>query len=107
MPGGAGPALARGLKPGEPLKVSFGPNSLSFPLPRRAVPILAQLDGRRSVAELRGAVAQAGLALSEEEFARDFAALFRVLNGTNHLFLSDRPLPGRAEPASARGAEGL
>jgi SAM-dependent methyltransferase len=104
---GNGPALARGIKPGEPLKVSFGPNSLAFPLPRRAVAILAQLDGRRSVAALRGAVAEAGLALSEEEFARDFAALLRVLNGINHLFLADRPLLGRAEPASAGAGEGL
>jgi SAM-dependent methyltransferase len=104
---GNGPALARGLKPGEPLKVSFGPSTLSFPLPRRAVPMLAQIDGRRTVAGLRAAVAAAGLAMAEEEFAQDFAQLARVLTGINHLFLADRPLLGLREPASARASDGI
>ncbi len=89
---GNGPALAGGLKPGEPLKVSFGATSFAIPLPRRAVPILAQIDGRRSVGALRGAVAEAGLAMGEAEFERDFVALYRALNGVNHLFLAERPL---------------
>ena len=95
------------LKPGDPLKVSFGQASFSFPLPRRAVPLLAQIDGRRSVAAIRAAVAEAGLVLSEAEFERDFAALYRVLHGINHLFLADRPLGPAPEPASAASAKGI
>jgi SAM-dependent methyltransferase len=102
---GNGPALARGLKPGEPLKVSFGAASFSFPLPRRAVPILAQIDGRRPLDAVRQAVAQAGLSLAPPEFDREFSALYRVLNGINHLFLADRPLTGAPEPAIAAPAE--
>ncbi len=98
---GNGAALARGLKPGEPIKVSFGATSLSFPLPRRALPILAQIDGRRTLGALRHAVAEAGLSLSEREFERDFAALYGVLNAINHLFLADRPLTGEREAASS------
>jgi len=104
---GNGPVLARALKPGEPLKVSFGQASFSFPLPRRAVPLLGQIDGRRSVAEVRAAAAEAGLVLSEAEFERDFAALYRVLNGINHLFLADRPLGPAPEAASAASAKGI
>jgi ubiquinone/menaquinone biosynthesis C-methylase UbiE len=104
---GNGPALARALKPGEPLKVSFGAASFSFALPRRAVPLLAQIDGRRSVAALRAAVADAGLVLSEAEFERDFAALYQVLHAINHLFLADRPLGLGPEPASAASAKGI
>ena len=74
---------------------------------RRAVPILAQIDGRRTVAELSAAVAAAGLALSPEDFAREFAALYRVLNGINHLFLADRPLAAPREPAFAASSEGI
>lgn len=104
---GNGPALARALKPGEPLKVSFGAASFSFALPRRAVALLAQIDGRRSVAALRAAVADAGLVLSEAEFERDFAALYQVLHAINHLFLADRPLGPGPEPASAASAKGI
>jgi hypothetical protein len=102
---GDGPALARGLTPGAPLKVSFGQASFSFPLSRRAVPILAQIDGRRGLPALREAVAQAGLSLTQAEFDREFAALYRVLNGINHLFLADRPLTARPEPAFPAPAE--
>ena len=102
---GNGSTLARGLKPGEPLKVSFGAASFSFPLSRRAVPMLAQIDGRRTLPALREAVAQAGLSISEGEFDREFSALYRVLNGINHLFLADRPLTARPEPAFAAPAE--
>jgi SAM-dependent methyltransferase len=98
---GNGPALARGLRPGEPMKVTFGATSLSFPLPRRAVSILAQIDGRRTVAELRESVAGAGLPLEPAGFEADFRALFRVLNGINHGFLADRPIPLPPQPASA------
>ncbi|HXV23994.1 MAG TPA: class I SAM-dependent methyltransferase [Alphaproteobacteria bacterium] len=98
---GDGGALARGLKPGQPLKVGFGATSLSFPLPRRAVPILAQIDGRRTIGDLRRAVSEAGLSLSEGEFERDFAALYAVLNAINHLFLADRPLTLARQSASS------
>jgi SAM-dependent methyltransferase len=96
-----GATLARGLKPGEPLKITFGPTTLSFPLPRRALAILAQIDGRRPVGALRDAVAEAGLAMSQNEFDRDFAGLYSVFNGINYLFLSNRPHP-LSQSASAR-----
>jgi len=74
---------------------------LSFPLPRRALPILSQIDGRRSVGALRDAVAQAGLAMSQSEFDRDFAGLYSVFNGINYLFLSERAIQV-SQSASAR-----
>ena len=89
---GDGAAMAKGLQPGESLKVTFGPTTLSFPLPRRATPLLAQIDGRRPIGALRHAVAEAGLSMSEVEFDRTFNALYGVLNGINYLFLADRPL---------------
>jgi SAM-dependent methyltransferase len=98
---GDGATLARGLKPGEPLKIVFGPATLSLPLPRRALPILSQIDGRRSVGALRDAVAQAGLAMSQSEFDRDFAGLYSVFNGINYLFLSERAIQV-SQSASAR-----
>ena len=98
---GDGATLARGLKPGEPLKIVFGPATLSFPLPRRALAILSQIDGRRSVGALRDAVAQAGLAMSQSEFDRDFAGLYSVFNGINYLFLSERAIQV-SQSASAR-----
>jgi SAM-dependent methyltransferase len=96
-----GATLARGLNPGEPVRITFGPTTLSFPLPRRALPILAQIDGRRPVGALRDAVAGAGLALSQSEFDRDFASLYSVFNGINYLFLSSRPV-SLSQSASAR-----
>jgi SAM-dependent methyltransferase len=101
---GDGAAMARGLKPVEPLKIAFGPTTLSFPLPRGALPILAQIDGRRPIGALRNAVAEAGLTMSESEFDRDFVLLYGVLNGINHLFLANRPLLV-TQAASAGGAK--
>ena len=98
---GDGATLARGLKPGEPLKIVFGPATLRFPLPRRALPILSQIDGRRPIGALRDAVAQAGLAISQSEFDRDFAGLYSVFNGINYLFLSERAIQV-SQSASAR-----
>jgi SAM-dependent methyltransferase len=89
---GDGAALAKGLRPGQPLKVSFGASEIVFPLSPRALPILARIDGRRPISALRQAVAEAGLTLSEPEFDREFAALYRALSSVNHLFLADRPL---------------
>jgi hypothetical protein len=43
--------------------------------------------------------------LAPPEFDREFSALYRVLNGINHLFLADRPLTGAPEPAIAAPAE--
>ena len=101
---GDGAAMARGLKPVEPLKIAFGPTTLSFPLPRGALPILAQIDGRRPIGALRNAVAEAGLTMSESEFDRNFVLLYGVLNGINHLFLANRPLLV-TQAASAGGAK--
>ena len=89
---GDGAILAKGLKPGQPLTVSYGATTLTFPLGRYTLPILAQIDGRRSLAELRDAVAAAGLTLPEAEFAAEFAALFQAFNAANQMFLAERTL---------------
>jgi SAM-dependent methyltransferase len=102
---GDGPALAKGLRPGQPLKVSFGATEIAFPLSARALPILAQIDGKRPISTLRQAVADAGLTLSEADFSREFAALHRALHSVNHLFLADRPLLSAQQPASAASLE--
>ena len=79
--------------------------SFRFPLPRRAAPLLAQIDGRRSVAALRAAVADAGLVLSEAEFERDFAALYRVCTPST-IFSSPTGRSGRAATGFRRLGEG-
>lgn len=86
---GDGPDLARGLKPGIALTVRIDGIVARFALPRRSAPILAQIDGRRSVGEIHGELAavEAGR-LDWPSFKAEFDRLYGVLNGLNRMFLA-------------------
>jgi SAM-dependent methyltransferase len=94
-----GPELAARMVPGRGLKVTFGGLALSFPLRPRAAALLAQMDGKRCIADIREAVGAAGLKMEEQAFTAEFRALYEVFNGVNRLFLADRPLDLKSRPA--------
>ncbi|BBK40337.1 hypothetical protein STVA_03570 [Allostella vacuolata] len=81
--------LARALKPGVPLTVRFDGVPLSLPMPALAGPIVARVDGRRTVgeigADLRTTVDRR---LSDAAFAAAFDATYAALNGVNRMLLA-------------------
>jgi SAM-dependent methyltransferase len=79
-----GAALAARMKPGERLVADLGGFRATFALPPLAPAILARIDGRAPLGEIRASLATAP---SPEAFAADFAALYRVMNGLNRLLL--------------------
>jgi SAM-dependent methyltransferase len=87
-----GADLAEGLKPGGTLTARADGLEVRLPLPRLAPPILAAIDGRRSIDQT---FAQIGpeLRLSRQDFDDDFAALFRAFNSVNKMFLQSSPSP--------------
>ena len=80
-----GPALARGLKPGAGITVQADGLTLKLPLPARAGPILALVDGKRSIGEIVAALAEGG---DDARIEADFRATFDVFNALNRLFLT-------------------
>lgn len=88
----SGPELARGLKPGGAMTARADGIEARLPLPRLAPPILSAIDGRRSIDEIFGRLA-AELGLTRDVFDREFAALFRVFNSVNKMFLQHRAAP--------------
>ncbi len=91
---GDGATLAGALKPGPSITARIDGLGVSFPLPRRAAPILKLIDGRRSLGEIHAALAAATPGgLSWDDFKGDFDRLYAVLNGINLLFLERSPLP--------------
>jgi SAM-dependent methyltransferase len=86
--GGDGAALARNTKPGGALTVRADGVEARFALPRRAGPILARIDGRRSLRAIHADLAAAeGGRLEWATFREDFARLHAAFNGVNRLFL--------------------
>ncbi|MEX2202138.1 MAG: methyltransferase [Dongiaceae bacterium] len=79
-----GPALARGLKPGAGISVQADGLTLKLPLPARAGPILALVDGKSSIGEIVASFAQDSGAARIEA---DFRATYDVFNALNRLFL--------------------
>ena len=82
-----GPALARGLPPGAVLDAEFPGLKLALPLPRLAGPILARVDGRRSLAEIFEAVRALDRGLAREQFEAQARALFTALNCIGKMYL--------------------
>ncbi|MEX1108969.1 MAG: methyltransferase [Dongiaceae bacterium] len=82
-----GPALAQSLKPGAGISVQVDGLTLKLPLPPRAGPILALVDGKRSIAEIVSAVAQGNDVARVEA---DFRATYETFNALNRLFLKVR-----------------
>lgn len=86
-----GAALAAEMKPGGVLKATLDMHPFRFPLPKLAGAIAARIDGRRTIDDIDRDLAGVNERLDRETFGREFAALFRALNGLGKLFLSSRP----------------
>jgi hypothetical protein len=87
-----GPDLAKGLKPGGALTARAEGLEVRMALPRLAAPLLAAIDGKNSLDTIFVRLAPE-LRLSREDFDREFAALFRVFNGVNKMFLHHDSAP--------------
>lgn len=86
---GNGPELARGLKPGGAMTVSAGGIEARFALPRRAGPILARIDGQRSLAWIFADLAEAESGrLDWPVFKEEFDRLYQAFNNANKMFLT-------------------
>ncbi|WP_374446052.1 class I SAM-dependent methyltransferase [Stella sp.] len=84
-------ALARALKPGQPLVVRFDGAPLSLSLPDLAGPIVARIDGHRTVAAIRDDLRRTvAPRLDGRTFAAAFQGVFEGLCGINRLLLSRR-----------------
>jgi len=81
-----GPRLAAGIKPGTRLTAHIDGIDIRFPLPRLAGPILARIDGRRSLAEIHAALDEASR-LDWPGFKSEFDRLYSVFNGLNRMFI--------------------
>ena len=77
-----GPTLAGAIAPDGGIKVTGDGMEMGIRLPPMAPAILRQVDGKRSIAEIRAAIGA-----GEEDFRRQFAALYNALNGMNQMLL--------------------
>ena len=87
-----GPELAKGLKPGGSLTARAEGLEVRMALPRTAAPLLAAIDGQTSIDGIFARVAP-DLHLPRQDFDREFAALFKVFNAVNKMFLQHEPGP--------------
>ena len=95
---GSGEALSRNLKPGGALTARADGLEARFALPRLAGPILARIDGRRTLRAIHADMTTGeGGKLDWPAFRHEFARLYAVLNGVNKMFL-------RRDPASSETA---
>ena len=86
---GSGIESARDLKPGGALTARAEGVEARFALPRRAGPILARIDGRRSLADIHGDLAASqGPRFEWAAFKEEFDRLYEVCNGVNKMFLT-------------------
>lgn len=88
-----GPALAAGSKPAGRLTARIDGIEIRFPLPRLAGPILARIDGRRSLAEIHAALAEGGR-VDWPAFKAEFDRLYAVFHGLNRMFIRAPPTSG-------------
>ncbi|MGH6960364.1 MAG: methyltransferase, partial [Dongiaceae bacterium] len=80
--------LSSDLKPGGAMTLRIDGSEVRFALPRRAGPMLALIDGTRTLAQIHAALNDAeGGRLGWDAFKDEFDRLFAVLNGANKLFL--------------------
>jgi len=82
--------LAAGLQPGAPLIANLDGFPWRAQLPALAPRIIAQIDGRRSVAEIYTSLGVQGALPQWEDFYAQFEDLYVKLNGVNHLLLRFR-----------------
>jgi SAM-dependent methyltransferase len=82
--------LAAGLQPGTPLIANLDGFPWRAQLPALANRIVAQIDGRRTVAEIYTSMGMQGSLPQWEDFYAQFEDLYVKLNGVNHLLLRFR-----------------
>ncbi len=85
-----GQELAKGLKPGGSLTARAEGLEVRMALPRTAAPLLAAIDGQASIDGIFARLTP-DLHLPREDFDREFAALFKVFNAVNKMFLQHEP----------------
>jgi SAM-dependent methyltransferase len=84
-------AMAARARDGGTLRAELDGLKLAFPLPPSAAPVLALMDGARSLGAIHEAVSRdAGAAQDWRGFIAGFGRLYAVLNGLNLLFLRKR-----------------
>lgn len=83
--------FAAGLQHGTPLVANLDGFPWRAQLPALAARIVAQIDGRRSVAEIYTSLGAAGGLPRWEDFYNQFEDLYVKLNGVNHMLLRFRP----------------
>ena len=107
-----GGPLPGGPAPGAPptVELAFGGVEGRFPLPDGADRILAEVDGRRSLAEIhaRLTAGEGGGGSAFDRFLADYGDVHRILNGAGQLFFwqSPQPPPAIAERLSQPGETG-
>jgi len=85
---GRGVGSARNLKPGGTLTARAEGLEARFALPRRAGPILARIDGRRSLADIHADLADGeGARFEWSAFKEEFDRLYGVFNAVNKMLL--------------------
>ncbi len=85
----SGSESAKDLKPGGALTARAEGVEARFALPRRAGPILARIDGRRSLADIHADLAAGeGARFEWTAFKEEFDRLYGVFNAVNKMFLS-------------------
>jgi SAM-dependent methyltransferase len=82
--------LAAGLQPGQPLVANLDGFPWRAQLPALAPRIIAQIDGRRSVAEIYTSLGAQGGLPQWDDFYAQFEDLYVKLHGVNHLLLRFR-----------------
>ena len=82
--------LAAGLQPGSPLIANLDGFPWRAQLPALAPRIIAQIDGRKTVAEIYTSLGAQGGLPQWEDFYTQFEDLYVKLNGVNHLLLRFR-----------------
>ena len=82
--------LAAGLQPGSPLIANLDGFPWRAQLPSLAPRIIAQIDGRKTVAEIYTSLGAQGGLPQWEDFYTQFEDLYVKLNGVNHLLLRFR-----------------
>lgn len=80
-------AVARTLAPGGMLKADIDGASHRVPLPPLAATIVSRIDGHRTVAEIRAAIAGAGISVPAAGFAEQVRSVFAALNGINRMLV--------------------
>ncbi len=82
------PTIARAIGSGGRITVDAGGMKIDAALPPRAADILRAIDGTRTLGAIRGRLDPA---LDGASFEAQFAALYRVLNGFNQMYLRFEP----------------